>query len=106
MKIKEVQVSVPGQSVAVGSVGSTLPADAPNPIVPVAAADRISTSDSDRLRSSIASGVTLAMSERTLRLDSLAQAVRSGNYRPSSGQLAEQILASAELDARLASLFS
>ena len=57
-----------------------------------------------RVRASVETGVTMAAGERSERLHVLAQAVRSGTYRPSASQLAAQILAEAELDAKLAKM--
>jgi hypothetical protein len=104
MKINDIHAPVPGQSHVAGTVGAGLPSDAPNPVQPVTPADLITTDESDRFRSSINGGVRLATTERALRLQSLAQAVRSGSYRPSASQLAGEILAQAELDARLAAM--
>jgi hypothetical protein len=104
MKINEIHAPTAGQSHAAGRVGAGVPSDAPNPVQPVTPADLITTDETERLRSSINGGVGMATTERALRLQSLAQAVRSGSYRPSASQLAGEILAQAELDARLASM--
>jgi anti-sigma28 factor (negative regulator of flagellin synthesis) len=40
-------------------------------------------------------------STRTARLEQLEGAIRSGSYRPDAGQLAERLLSTAEIDARL-----
>ena len=56
------------------------------------------------LCSSVAGGIGLAATERAVRLHSLAQEVRAGAHHPNPSQLAERILAEAELEARLASL--
>jgi anti-sigma28 factor (negative regulator of flagellin synthesis) len=55
-----------------------------------------------RVKTSVEAGVAMAAGERSERLHVLTQAVRSGTYRPNASQLAEQILAEAELDAKLA----
>ena len=60
------------------------------------------TDEASHLRNTVVSATKMAASERALRLQSLTQQVRSGNYRPNVSQLADQILAQAELDARLA----
>jgi anti-sigma28 factor (negative regulator of flagellin synthesis) len=44
----------------------------------------------------------MAAGERASRLEALTQEVRSGNYAPDASRLAEEILARADLDARLA----
>jgi len=66
------------------------------------AADRVTLDQVGQIKTSVATGVTMAASERSERLHHLTQAVRSGTYRPNASQLAEQILAEAELDARIA----
>ena len=38
---------------------------------------------------------------RTARLEQLEGAIRTGQYRPDAGQLAERLLSTAEIDARL-----
>jgi anti-sigma28 factor (negative regulator of flagellin synthesis) len=76
------------------------PPDAP----PDAPVDRVSMDQLGRVKKSVEAGVTMAAAERSERLHSLVQAVRSGTYRPNASQLAEQILAEAELDAKLAGI--
>jgi len=63
--------------------------------------DRVTLDQVGQIKTLVATGVTMAASERSERLHHLAQAVRSGTYRPNASQLAEQILAEAELDARI-----
>lgn len=77
--------------------------DAAPPVVP---ADRATLAQSDYLRTSIATNVNVAASERAVRIHDLTQQVRSGTYRPNSSQLAEQILAEAAFDADLAATLS
>ena len=82
---------------------TAVPAQEPTaPAAAAPAADRVTLDQVGQLKTSVATGVTMAASERSERLHSLAQAVRSGTYRPNASQLAEQILAEAELDARIA----
>lgn len=86
----------------------------PDAVVPAAAApadaapqtpvDRVSMDQLGHLKTSVEAGVTMAAGERSERLHALVQAVRSGTYRPSASQLAAQILAEAELDAKLAKM--
>jgi anti-sigma28 factor (negative regulator of flagellin synthesis) len=73
--------------------------EAAPPTVPT---DRATLAQSDYLRSSIATSVNVAASERAIRIHDLTQQVRGGTYRPNSSQLADQILAEAALDAQLA----
>ena len=65
-------------------------------------AERVSTDEAAHLNNVVASATKMAASERALRLQALTQQVRSGTYHPNVSQLADQILAQAELDARLA----
>ena len=74
------------------------------PAAPAASVDRVSLDQLGQLKTSVGAGVNMAVSERSERLQFLAQAVRSGTYRPNASQLAAQILAEAELDAKLAKM--
>ena len=67
-------------------------------------AEQVSMEDTTALQASVSGGINLAATERAVRLNSLAQEVRAGAYRPNASQLAERILADAELEARLASM--
>ena len=75
---------------------------APAPVEAAPPVDRVTLDQVGQIRTLVATGVTMAASERSERLHHLAQAVRSGTYRPNASQLAEQILAEAELDAKIA----
>ena len=94
---------------SVAIVAPTVPAppsksqDAAPPAVPT---DRATLAQSDYLRSSIADNVSVAASERAIRIHDLTQQVRAGTYRPNSSQLADQILAEAQFDAQLAATLS
>jgi hypothetical protein len=55
------------------------------------------------LQVSVAAGENRAAANRVARLHQLAEEVRSGAYRPSSFELASQIVAQAELNTRLGS---
>jgi anti-sigma28 factor (negative regulator of flagellin synthesis) len=86
----------------------------PEPVIQVAAAppdptsqapvDRVSMNQVGQVKTSVETGVAMAAAERSERLHVLVQAVRSGTYRPNASQLAAQILAEAELDAKLAKM--
>jgi hypothetical protein len=95
MKINEAQ-SVAPVAASDGAGSSFAPPPHPDP------ADLITTNDVDRLRAAVQSGVPMAAVEHATRLTELVERVRSGAYRPSAAALADQILAEAELDARLA----
>jgi hypothetical protein len=73
-------------------------------VTPVEPAERVTTEQTEEVQGAVVRSVAFAASERALRLQALAQAVRSGSYRPSATALAEQILAAAELEARLSRL--
>ncbi len=77
--------------------------DTAPPAVPT---DRATLAQSDYLRSSIATNVSVAASERAVRIHDLTQQVRGGTYRPNSSQLADQLLAEAAFDADLAATLS
>jgi hypothetical protein len=66
--------------------------------------ERVTHGELQHLQPSITASVNIAASERSARLHTLTQVVRSGTYRPNASQLADQILAEAELDTRLAKL--
>ena len=77
-------------------------AEATRDVPATSAPDRVSTNDASRLQSSVRSSMRMAAGERASRLEALTQEVRSGNYAPDASRLAEEILARADLDARLA----
>lgn len=66
--------------------------------------EAVTLDETKSLQASVSGGINLAATERAVRLNSLAQEVRSGAYRPNPSQLAERILADAELEARLMSM--
>lgn len=73
---------------------------------PTVPTDRATLAQTNFLRTSIATSVNVAASERASRIHDLTQQVRSGTYRPNSSQLADQILAEADFDANLAATLS
>ena len=89
---------------ALGPVSATprqnKPATPPDP------ADTVSSPDAERLARAVAVTRQTAGAGRTARLDEIAAAIKSGNYRPDAGRIAEQILDAASLDARLQALLS
>jgi len=87
------------------AAGGTVAAPPPPP-APAAPADRVSLEQVAQVRTSVATGVTMAASERSERIAHLAQAVRAGTYRPNASQLAAQMLADAEMEAQLARALS
>ena len=66
--------------------------------------DRVSLERTREVQATIQSAKLSAGAGRTAQLEALENAVRSGTYRPSAEQIADRILAAAELDARLRSL--
>lgn len=66
--------------------------------------DRVSLETRSEVSAMVAPAVRLAAGERAARIQALAQAVRSGTFRPNANALAEQILAAAEVEARLAQM--
>jgi anti-sigma28 factor (negative regulator of flagellin synthesis) len=100
VKINRIDSTAPAASPA--ATAPSAAADAPSTVVAASPGDRISISQASEIRTSVEEGVTMAAAERSQRLHHLTQAVQSGTYRPNASQLAAQILAEAELDARLA----
>ena len=99
MTINPVQHVVPAP--IPGSPGASVP----DPAASVTSPDRVETHETDHVKSSVAKAVSMIASSRSARLQSLAQAVRSGAYQPMPADVADQILAQAELEARLAAYF-
>lgn len=95
MKVNETNTAAPGQPSGAPPVSDVAASVVPAP-------DRATTEETSRLKDSVSAGINMAATERELRLQSLTQEVRSGTYRPSVSQLADEILAQADLDARLA----
>ena len=104
MKISEAQGTVSAHRPVAAPTGGDVSKEADVP-PPTAPAVRVTTEAASGFKASVAGGVSLAAAERSLRLQSLTQAVRSGGYHPSASQLADQILAQAELEAELANAF-
>src|SRR5688572_8805066 len=98
MKVNELQpaTAIAGES-AVGAVERSNAASVSS-IVP----DRVTTDEADHLKESVSNTRRMAAGERALRLQALAQEVRSGTYRPNVSELAAEILAQIELDMQLA----
>jgi len=96
-------IAPPAPVPAAGAVPA-LPSSLTAPPTTPEPTDRVSRSQLAELQTSVTSGVNIAASERSARLDQLARVVRAGTYRPNPSQLADQILAEAELDARLSKL--
>lgn len=96
MKVSDTKTTASVQSPAVAPESDVTARGVPAP-------DRVTTEGASRLRDSTSNGINMAAAERALRIQSLTQQVRSGTYRPSASRLAEEILAQADLDARLAS---
>ncbi len=95
MKVSETKATPPGQSPGVAPESDVAVRD-------IAAPDRVTTAEASQLKDSTSNGINMAAAERALRIESLTQQVRSGTYHPSVSRLAEEILAQADLDARLA----
>lgn len=66
--------------------------------------DRVSVQASKEAEAAIAVAQKAASGKRAARLERLEVEVRSGGYRPDPGRVAEQILADAEIDARMVAL--
>jgi anti-sigma28 factor (negative regulator of flagellin synthesis) len=69
-----------------------------------AVADRVSVDEGTKLADQVQSAKLRAGGVRAARLSQIEAAVRGGHYRPDPGQIAEQILSAAEVDAKLQAL--
>lgn len=63
--------------------------------------DRVSTAEAQQALALAHSVQAKVGSSRSAMLTQVENAIRSGTYQPSAGQLADRLLASAEIDARL-----
>lgn len=70
------------------------------------AKDKVSTNEQERVNTVTNEAQELASKERSVRLQELEAQVQSGSYKPDAGRIAEQILAEAELNARIRSLLN
>jgi len=64
-------------------------------------ADKVSQDQSEQFAQTVAVAQQAQGSARTARLQQLTDAVRNGTYKPDPGQVAENILDDAEIDARM-----
>jgi anti-sigma28 factor (negative regulator of flagellin synthesis) len=69
-----------------------------------AVADRVSVDEASKLADQVQVARMRAGGARSARLSQIEAAVRGGHYRPDPGQIAEQILNAAEVDATLQAL--
>ncbi len=68
--------------------------------------DRVTVEETRQVAQLAAAASRESNAGRAARLRSIEAAVRSGAYRPSPGRIADEILAAAEIDARLRALFN
>ena len=66
--------------------------------------DRVSVHATKEAEASIATAHRAAGGRRVARLERLEAEVRAGSFRPDPGRVAAQILADAEVDARIAAM--
>jgi anti-sigma28 factor (negative regulator of flagellin synthesis) len=66
-----------------------------------AVADRVSVDEGTKLADQVQVARLRAGGARAARLSQIEAAVRGGHFRPDPGQIAEQILNAAEVDAKL-----
>jgi anti-sigma28 factor (negative regulator of flagellin synthesis) len=97
MKVTDVKAVVGAERIKAGESATTEPAAASTP------KDRVSVGVAGGQQSATAVATTrsAAGSRHAARLQQLESQVRSGGYRPDPSRVAEQILADAEVDARL-----
>lgn len=72
--------------------------------LPRTTTDRVSVEAGQKASELVDSARKAASNGRAARLENIEAALRSGTYRPNPGQLAEKLLAAAEIDARLRAL--
>ena len=70
------------------------------------AKDKVSTNEQERVSTVTSEAQELASKERSVRLQELEAQVQAGTYKPDAGRIAEQILAEAELNARIRSMLN
>jgi anti-sigma28 factor (negative regulator of flagellin synthesis) len=63
--------------------------------------DKVSQDQSQHFAKTVAVAQQTQVNTRTARLQQLTEAVRNGSYKPDAGQIAENILDDAEIDARM-----
>jgi len=68
--------------------------------------DRVTVQETQQVTQLAAAALHESNAGRAARLRSIEAAVRSGAYHPSPGRIADEILAAAEIDARLRALFN
>lgn len=94
MKIVDTHTAVPVQS-------TTTAATQASPAHQKEEQERVSLERTRSLRADLEQAKIAAGTARAAQLQALEAAIRNGNYRPSAQQLAEKLLQSAELEARL-----
>lgn len=76
----------------------------PASVPPTVKRDRVSVDSS--LQEAVAAGAAKASVGRAARMKELEHAIKTGQYRPSASQLAEQLLTQAEIDARMRAMLA
>jgi flagellar biosynthesis anti-sigma factor FlgM len=67
-------------------------------------ADRVSIQEAHQVKEAVTAAKASTVPTRAARLRELESAIRSGDYKPDAGRLAEQLLQAAEVDARIRSM--
>jgi hypothetical protein len=70
------------------------------------AEDRVSMDEAARATTLVRAAAANAGANRSARLAQLEASVRTGRYRPTADHIAEQLLSTAEVDARLQTLLN
>ncbi len=86
----------------VGAV-SSVEKVAARPVTPLEKQDRVSTTQTEEVNRAIEVARQVAGSSRSAHLQQIENQIRSGAFKPNPSQIAERILESAEIDARLQS---
>lgn len=96
MKVTEIKGS--------DSIPRTKAVDADTAQETAAPKDRVSVQATKEAEAAVAAAHRAAGGRRAARAERLEAEVRSGAYRPDAGRVAEQLLADAEIDARISAL--
>lgn len=84
----------------------TRPAESPATDEAQGRQDRVSVASSKSVDFAIATARSSSGGAHSARLDQLAAQVKSGGYQPSATQVAQQILADAEVDAQIQAMLN
>jgi flagellar biosynthesis anti-sigma factor FlgM len=82
-------------------VGRIVPTAAPESVRPQQSGDKVTVEAQKEVEQAVAAAQLSSASARGAKLQALEAAIAAGSYKPNPGQIADQLLESAELTARL-----